>query len=59
LSTGSTLHAGIPLPDFNPAIGWPQNSMGADEQTHPATHAFFLMELQRDDILEIDQWIHE
>jgi hypothetical protein len=57
--TRSALHARIPVPDFNPAIDRPQDGMGADQQAHPATHAFFLMEFQRDDILQISQWIHE
>src|SRR4030042_2906386 len=33
--------------------------MGADEQTHPATHTFFLIEFQGDHIFQIDQLIHD
>jgi hypothetical protein len=58
LGAGAALHAGILLIDAGAAVIDAENSMGADDKTHAASHALFLFELQSCHISQVDQLSH-
>jgi hypothetical protein len=47
---GATLHATVPFFNVYPAVIHAENSMGTNHHTHPASRAFFLVQLKCDNI---------
>jgi hypothetical protein len=58
LHAGPAFHAGIPVFHLHLSPVQAENPMGADLQAHPAPNAFFLENLERGYVFQIDQAIH-
>jgi hypothetical protein len=58
LGARPALHAGVAVFDPGMPIIHAQDSMRANKEAHTATRAFFLVELQSNDIRQISQFFH-
>lgn len=56
--TGPAFHARVTV--FNPGVSvvHAENSMGTNNEAHAAAYAFFLVKLQSNHVLEIDESSH-
>jgi hypothetical protein len=57
-AAGAAFHAGIAIPDYDVAFVHHEHFARTYFQAHPAARAFLFVELQRNDILQVNQISH-